>query len=245
MSFTSQHPPRRSSFHVTERDVAIVRWIGRLRFAEAEQIAGRFEMDLHNAYRRLRGLIALDLVEHRRVFHAQPGAYTTTRAGLELAGLRLPPGRIDIRTYEHDRLMGDVAIALEREFGAAAMVTEREMRSVDATADPPRYAVRRGASESKRALHFPDLAVELDDGRRLAVEVELSAKGRTRLDSIVTAYVRAPRVSEVRYYVAPAALDGVNRAVDRAAGGDRFEVRLAYADISTPTTVSATRAAFS
>lgn len=59
----------------------MVRWIGRARFAQAEQVALRFEMDERNAYRRLRGLVGLGLLEHRRIFHAQPGVYLATVAG--------------------------------------------------------------------------------------------------------------------------------------------------------------------
>lgn len=42
--------------------------VGRQRFAEARQVAWRFGMDERNAYRRLRGLVSLALLEHRRVF---------------------------------------------------------------------------------------------------------------------------------------------------------------------------------
>ena len=64
----------------------MVRWIGRARFAQAEQVAVRFGMDERNTYRRLRGLLGLSLLEHRRVFHAQPGAYLATPAGLRDGG---------------------------------------------------------------------------------------------------------------------------------------------------------------
>ena len=94
----------------------MVRWIGRLRFVEARQITARFAMDHRNAYRRLRGLVALELLEHRRIFHGEPGAYSATRAGLRAAGLALSPPRVDIRTYHHDRAEAAVMIALEREF---------------------------------------------------------------------------------------------------------------------------------
>jgi hypothetical protein len=213
-------------FRVTSRDLAIVSWVGRQRFAEARQVARRFVMDERNAYRRLRGLVVLGLLDHRRVFHNEPGAYWVTRQGLDAIGLRLPPAGIDIRTYEHDRLAAAVAIDLEDEFGAEVVVTERELRSRDAGAEAPRYAVVRGGQMQlgRRGLHFPDLAIEGADGRPLAVEVELTAKGRGRLDSIVAGYVRARHIAGVRYYAAPAAKAGLERAVARAGAGELFDV---------------------
>lgn len=213
-------------FRVTGRDLEIVRWIGRLRFAEAEQVALRFTMDRRNAYRRLRGLVAMGLLEHRRVFHAQPGVYAATRFGLGSAELRLPCARLDIRTYQHDRIAAGLLIALEEEFGTAAVVTERELRSHEGgNPERLRYAVRRGGERTRRGLHFPDLVVHRDRGLSLAVEVELSAKGRTRLDSIVAAYVRARHIAAVRYYAAPLAVRGVERAVARAHARQLFDIQ--------------------
>jgi hypothetical protein len=93
---------------------------------------------------------------------------------------------------------------VEREFGARRVLTERELRSRDRGAPQrPRYGVWLGGQRTRRGLHFPDLVVELDDGATLAIEVELTAKGRRRLASIVAAYVRARHVAQVRYYAAP------------------------------------------
>lgn len=213
-------------FRVTDRDLAMVRWIGRLRFAEAAQVGRRFGLDERHVYRRLRGLVRAGLLDHRRVFHNQPGAYWATRAGLDATDLRLPPAGIDIRTYEHDRLAAVATIALEDEFGPEAIVTERELRSLDAAAETPRYAVARGgrAQLGRSGLHFPDLAVDGRDGRPLAVEVELTAKGRGRLDSIVAGYVRARHIAGVRYYAAPAARTGLERAIARAGAGHLFDI---------------------
>jgi hypothetical protein len=203
----------------------MVCWIGRQRFAEAVQVARRFGIDKRNTRRRLRGLIGLGLLDHRQVFHRQAGVYWATRGGLKAAGLRLPPAGIDIRTYEHDRMATSIAIDLEDEFGRRAVATERELRSHDAAATDPRYGIRRSMSTGRQGLHFPDLAIEGADGRPLAVEVELTAKGRARLDSIINAYVRARHIAGVRYYVAPAAAKGLNQAVTRAGANDLVDVR--------------------
>ena len=117
-------------------------------------------------------------------------------------------------------------IAVEREFGARRVLTERELRSRDSgVAQRARYGVWLGGQRTRRGLHFPDLVVELEDGATLAIEVELTAKGPRRLAAIVAAYVRARHVAEVRYYAAPAARRGVERAVARAGAQSLFEIR--------------------
>jgi hypothetical protein len=214
-----------TGFRLTARDVEIVRWIGRTRFAQANQVAARFTMDERNAYRRLRGLVSHGLLTHRRVFHAMPGIYTATRFGLATAEVRLPAARPDIRTYFHDLAAVDAHIELEHEFGPAIVRTERELRSHDAR-EPhrPRYSIRLSTG-ARPGLHFPDLAVELPGGKPLAIEVELTAKAPKRLDSIVRAYVLARHLHSVRYYAPPAVIAGVQRAVERARARTLFDIR--------------------
>ena len=118
-------------FRVTARDREIVRWIGRLRMATAGQVADRFELGRAVSYARLSGLVRLGLLEHARIFHAAPGVYLATRAGLASVDLALPPARVDLRTYDHDLELSELVAELEREFGAARIVTEREMRGAD------------------------------------------------------------------------------------------------------------------
>jgi hypothetical protein len=102
-------------FRVTARDSAILRWIGRLRMATAAQVAERFELGRAVSYARLAGLVRLGLLDHARIFHCEPGAYTTTGPGLSIADLQLPAARIDVRTYAHDVELSWLVIALERE----------------------------------------------------------------------------------------------------------------------------------
>jgi len=71
-----------AGFRMTARDLEIVRWVGRLRMASASQIAERFGLGRAVGYARLSGLVNLGLLEHARIFHAAPGVYLGTRAGL-------------------------------------------------------------------------------------------------------------------------------------------------------------------
>lgn len=204
-------------FRVTQRDREIVRWIGRLRMVSAAQVADRFGLGRAVAYNRLRGLVGLGLLEHQRIFHAAPGVYLTSRAGLAATGVDLPPAHVDLRTYDHDLELSSLLIDLELEFGEAALLTEREMRATDApiglgATRTPTFAVPltggRGQLQltpvGRPRLHFPDVAIrQRGDGSTIAIELERTAKGRARLRGILAAYTMARHIERVRYYATP------------------------------------------
>lgn len=224
---TSRRAP---GFRVTPRDVAILRWVGRLRIATADQVADRFGLGRAVGYARLSGLARLGLLEHQRIFHAAAGIYLATRPGLEASELDLPPASVDLRTYAHDLELTSLVLELEREFGVDRVATEREMRSSDMgagvpAAGPLRFAVPLVASYGQQQLtplghprlHFADCAITgaKADDRTLAIELERTAKGRARLRRILTAYVGARHVAGVRYYVTN---DRVHSLVDQEVG---------------------------
>jgi hypothetical protein len=153
--------------------------------------------------------------------------YVATAAGLELAGLRLPPARVDLRTYEHDLQAVWLLLALEAAHGPAALVTERELRAADTGRDGPRYAAALGdrLPSGQPRLHLPDLAIVDEHDLPVAVELERTSKGTTRLTRIIRAYARARHLAGVRYYVtSPSVERAVTTAVRREAAEELIEV---------------------
>jgi hypothetical protein len=80
------------AFRVTERDLEIVRWIGRWRLATAAQVQKRFGLHQAKAYSRLQGLTRAGLLRAEPGYRGA-GVYLATRAGLGAVGLDLstPP----------------------------------------------------------------------------------------------------------------------------------------------------------
>lgn len=162
-------------------------------------------VSLSAAQARLRALAAAGLVSRRRVFHGQPACYQVTREGLAAAASELPPPRIDLRGYGHDVGLAWVWLAAWRgTFGPVrAVLSERRLRSHDGTeagrSEP--FAVRLGGfgPHGGRRLHYPDLLLITPDGRRIAVELELSAKGRERREKILDGYGADARIDAVLY----------------------------------------------
>jgi hypothetical protein len=98
--------------------------------------------------------------------------------------------------------LSSLVVELEREFESERVTTEREARAADtslgtAPAEQQRFAVQLTGAHGQiqltpaghRRLHFPDYAVveapSQSAERVLAVELERTAKGRTRLRRIL------------------------------------------------------------
>jgi len=85
------------------------------------------------------------------------------------------------------------------------VIGERRMRSLDATAPPSAqpHAVRLGGvgASGRERLHYPDLLLVTPEGKRIAVELELSSKGRRRREQILSGYAADVHVDAVLYLV--------------------------------------------
>lgn len=134
--------------------------------------------------------------------------YQIDRRGLAALGSPLGrPRNVDLATYEHDVGLGWLALAAERgAFGATRnVVSERTMRSADRRgerfAEPYGVRVPGAGPRGGDRRHYPDLLLETGTGHRVAVELELSSKGRARREEILGAYAIDARFDAVLYLV--------------------------------------------
>jgi hypothetical protein len=177
----------RSRIRITDRDVEIIRWIGRHRVATAEQVRRRFFGRWPSrAYGRLAGLVERSLLKRDFWRDKEPAVYLATDAGLRLAGLRLSPARPDYSRIPHDLLVVDISERLLSENPGASWITEREVRS-----DLTRAALQKGSGRmllDPRRGRIPDGILVLPDGRRVGLEVELSPKPTVSYATILSKY---------------------------------------------------------
>jgi hypothetical protein len=175
-------------FHITERDVAIVRFIGRTRLATVDEIRVRFAMARSKAYARLRGLVEHGLLIHDSRVPGH-GVYLATASGLALAGLDLAPATVSLGALRHD--LAVAAVVAQFEAADVRLQTERELRQhVHATGDNTYRpsVVRRGMRDAR---HWPDLVLVTHSAQLPgwgAIEVELTRKSAERTRAILTAY---------------------------------------------------------
>lgn len=198
---------------------------------------------------RLRALAAAGYLARRHVIHGHPACHLITREGLRALGHRSAPPRLDLSTYDHDVGLAWVWLAAAGgAFGELReVIGERRMRSLDASWE------REGASELPRAaelpravqpplgvrlgglgaggrprLHYPDLTLVTRRGTRVAVELELSSKSRSRRERILAGYAADPRIEAVLYLVESPSVGRALKSSAKALGiGKLIHVQLA------------------
>ncbi len=198
---------------LTQRDTILLEFLAEHRFARPSHAASLLEVGARTATERLNRLEQVGYLTGDRPYHGQPEHYQITRQGLRAIGSELGPPRADLSTYEHD--MGLAWVWLAARGGAFGPLTEltseRRMRSHDGrarTREMPAAPVERlgvripgqGGRGGER-LHYPDLLLKTGTGHRVAVELELSDKGRKGLDKVIGAYAADRRIDAVLYLV--------------------------------------------
>lgn len=172
---------------ITRRDVDLLNWINGVGFVNIDQITTRYKISRETAYARLRKLIAHHYLLHERLLQNKPGHYRVTKEGAEFNPLGLKPVRyISLGKYQHTKLIIDLSLKLAEKY-QAQFIPERELR-LDMECDRVGY---RG--------HLCDGMLEFKD-KSVAIEVELTTKGRRRLRKILNHYCCDLSFKEVWYF---------------------------------------------
>jgi len=248
-------PARRltPSVRLTARDRELLAFLAEHRLAVAAHLQALLGISDSATQARLRALRAGGLVRTRRIFHAQPAAHQITAAGLRAIGSQLPPPRVDLRCYQHDVDLAWLWLGVHRgTFGALAQVlSERQMRSEDGRPEHQgeSHGVRLGGvgAHGRPRLHYPDLMLVTPDGQRVALELELSGKGRFRRERILAGYGADARVDAVLYLVDdPAVARSIQATARRLGIASLVHVhwaRRTQPEVGMPTVGGAQRAA--
>jgi hypothetical protein len=206
---------------ITDVDRALLRFAAEHRFVLATQVAALLGVTEAAAGRRLRRLVDGGQMRRRRELHRGPAWHQITAAGLRAAGSDLPaPRGFDLATHRHDAGLGWLMLsAWAGRFGAVReVISERRMRSHDGRAVNParRFGVRLGGvgPGGHDRLHYPDLVLVTASGHRVAFELELSTKERSRRERILAGYAADRRIDAIIYLVERPA---VGRAIERSA----------------------------
>jgi hypothetical protein len=182
---------------------ALLAFIGEHRFVVAAQAGALLGTSEEVARTRLRELTDASYLIEEPVLAGQPAAYRITRLGLDVIGSRLRALRISPANYSHD--VGAAWLWLAARNGAFGpvreVVAERVMRSRDARGSEAPFGVRLGGTgrDGRERLHYPDLLLVARDGRRVAIELEITGKSPSARERILAGYAADPRISRVVY----------------------------------------------
>ncbi len=190
------------------------------RVAVAPQVQALLGVSARVAQRLVRNLDAGGYVHREWIFAGQEPACRIAAHGLAAVGSRLSAPKLDLACYQHDIGLGWLWLAARSgSFGPLRELhSEREMRSHDARADSAGAAIGVGLGEvgprGRQRLHYPDLLLGTPSGKRIAIELELTGKGRRRLERIMESYAADPRIDAILYLVADRPL---GRRIEQAA----------------------------
>jgi hypothetical protein len=207
-------------YRLTEPDLDLLSFLADHRLALPTHIAVLLGASAAAATARLNRLAGAGLLRRQAAFPGDPRWYQITGKGLAVIGSALPPPRIDLRSYEHDVGVAWLWLAARGGvFGPVReVISERRLRSHDGSRAPEAQpiAVRLGGlgAGGREKLHYPDLVLRTADGRRVGLELELTPKTRTRLETILSGYGADRRFDAVVYCVHSPT---VGRAVQAAA----------------------------
>lgn len=210
-------------------DREALRFLSEQRVAVSDQLAALLGVRAATADRRLRRLAERGLIARERIFEGLPVTVSITRNGLRAIDSPLATPSLDLKGYRHDIGVGWLWLAAHSgSFGKTArVVSEREMRSVDARlgragrqSDHTPYGVGIGGigPTGLPQRHYPDLLLQLESSRTVAVELELTRKSARRLAGIMRGYACDPRIDAVLYIVPDVRGGQMVRAAARRAG---------------------------
>jgi hypothetical protein len=233
---------------VGEQDLTLLWFLAEHKFVLPDHAAALLGVKAETAEARLARLVKAGYARKEPLFRTQPVMHLIARDGLRVIGSALPTPRIDVRSYEHDVGVAWLWIAARAgTFGPLREILgERRLRSHDGAPDrspdaldppPEPLAVKLGGIGPRggERLHYPDLLLRTADGRRIALELELSSKGRVRLEKILAGYAADPRIDGVVYLVENATVARSVQAAARRLGiSSLVHVQRVRSSVSSP-----------
>lgn len=189
---------------VTERDCDILTYVARHGACTPDQVDRCFFTSESACFRRLRALRDLRLLDRHLTFAGRPHVFVTSRMGIRLCGVDLPPARFILPTMEHTLSVVDLSEDLLDEHPGSSWLTERELRR-----DAMREQRERGFDvlQANRP-RSPDGLLVLKNGKTVAIELDLTPKRSDIYMRLLGTYAAKSGISGVWWFTPKAAVAG-------------------------------------
>lgn len=190
------------------RDEQVLKWINGFGCVTADQIARFLGVPKPAFYHRLKKMTEAGFLTHEYVLHGCAGVYKLTKLGTQICGDGLSPLKeINLGIFRHDLALVDLSLDITQELKGEILPHRRIRRDLGL----------RGVGQAGHIADAYFYAATLD--KPVAIELELTMKGRTRLNEIINNYGGDLSVREV-WYFSPER--GVRSAVEKASQGYSF-----------------------
>jgi protein involved in plasmid replication-relaxation len=178
-------PAERRGAHETlrRRDLDVLSWLGEQYGARTDQLETLLGCGPRTVQRVIGRLRDAGLVATRRLLGGEPAWAIPTSTGLRVAGQSFAAWQPRVGLLAHVAAVNDVRLHIEA-------------RSLESEWVPERLLAR----ERQPGEHLPDGLV-ITDGRRVAIEVELTVKSQRRVTAILDELTG--RFDTVLYFCAP------------------------------------------
>lgn len=172
---------------LTKRDLDLLCWINRFGFVTARLVAQFLKVSLSVVYRRLAKLMRHHYLYHQSIYFGLAGVYRVTQLGVAVSKSPLSALRsIPQASYHHDLSVVELSMELCTRFNAQ-FISERQLRH------------RAGSKGVGQRGHFCD-GVLVCGEKRIAIEVELTKKGKRRREQIMQHYLKSFEYEAVWYF---------------------------------------------
>ena len=177
---------------LTDRDIEILRFINDCGYCSTQHLTQFLSVKRARIYQILKRLVQRKFIIKEYLLHGHPAIYYLTAEGASFT--ELPPiDYVSLGTYRHQIIMIDVALQLMRVHPEALWISERHLKH-----DKYHDGIGKRGHVADSLLVFPD-------HRQVAIEVELSVKGKQRIEGIIKSYASQFDIKEVWYFCSQSA----------------------------------------
>jgi len=187
---------------ITERNLEIMRFINEFEFCEIIQIEKKFGLKKPRSYQIMQRLVKEKLVIHEKVFHGRNGIYYLSKQGANFTDLPAM-NNVPVAVYDHQLVIIDLYFKLIEKYPDAKWISERKLKY-------EKFSKGIGSIG-----HISDGMLIFPDDTQIAIEVELTMKGKRRLEKILKAYGSKFEIKEVWYFCSPKVLPKLQNLVEK------------------------------